>query len=84
MCEMRQVTRASRQIGLIGIGMGTEDMLTESARTFLADSDCVIGAKRMVEPFRKAGQDGAEHGTDRVWIEEYRKEAIVQILKEHP
>ena len=84
MCEMRQVTRASRQIGLIGIGMGTEEMLTESARTFLADSDCVIGAKRMVEPFRKAGQDGAEHGTDRVWIEEYRKEAIVQILKEHP
>ncbi len=39
MCEMRQVTRASRQIGLIGIGMGTEEMLTESARTFLANSD---------------------------------------------
>lgn len=72
------------QIGLIGIGMGTEETLTESARTFIADSDCVIGAKRMVEVFRKVWQEHGANGEEKSCIEEYRKEVIAQILKDHP
>ena len=72
------------QIGLIGIGMGTEETLTESARTFIADSDCVIGAKRMVEPFRKNGQENGANEGEKACIEEYRKEVIAQILRDHP
>ena len=38
-----------RQVYLIGIGMGNPDLLTVRARKIIENSDCLIGAKRMLE-----------------------------------
>ena len=38
-----------RQIYLIGIGMGNPDTLTVGAQKIIARSDCLIGAKRMLQ-----------------------------------
>ena len=38
-----------RQVYLIGIGMGNPDLLTVRARKIIERSDCLIGAKRMLE-----------------------------------
>ena len=37
------------QIYLIGIGMGNPDTLTVRAQRIIGQSDCLIGAKRMLE-----------------------------------
>ena len=46
-----------RKVTLLGIGMGTEETLTVEGKTAIEQSDLLIGAKRMLEPFKKLKKD---------------------------
>ncbi len=45
-----------KQIAIIGTGMDGRETLTEEARGQIAQADCLIGAKRMLEPFLEWGK----------------------------
>lgn len=64
----------SRELHLIGIGMGTAGVLTKQAQEIAASCDCLIGAKRMLEVF--------EH-LDKPMYQAYQPEAVCEILKQH-
>ena len=49
-----------RQVYLIGIGMGNPDLLTVRARKIIERSDCLIGAKRMLEAVQEICRPEAE------------------------
>lgn len=46
-----------RKVTLLGIGMGTEETLTVEGKEAIEQSDLLIGAKRMLEPFKKLKKD---------------------------
>ena len=63
-----------RKIYFVGIGMGSMDSLTEKARSVIADSDCVIGGKRMLQPWIESGKE---------YLIEYKKDVISEYLSKH-
>ncbi|NCB91046.1 MAG: precorrin-6A reductase [Clostridia bacterium] len=65
----------SRQISLVGIGMGTDDTLTMEAKKALDEAQVIIGAGRMLKQME-------EHG--KVLYNAYKPEVICQFIKEHP
>ena len=62
------------QIYLIGIGMGNPDTLTVRAQRIIGQSDCLIGAKRMLESVEN---DRA------VRISSIKNEEIVSAILQH-
>lgn len=84
----------SRQIILAGIGMGTNDLITEEVRKLIEDADCLIGAERM---FMCAQQIRSMDGADRTvnqcveksdrkevtFFKEYHTEEIISYIKRH-
>ena len=71
MCEKNEIQNRKQQIRLIGIGMGSAASMTREAAEAVEDSDCLIGARRMLE---------AAGGKAAVFCE-YRAE---EILSRHP
>lgn len=63
----------ARTVTLIGIGMGPGDLTQRSVRA-LAESDLVIGARRMLESVDTAGKET---------LEEYRADRIAEYLDEN-
>lgn len=64
-----------QQISIIGIGMGNPEMLTGQARKAIDESDCLIGAKRMLE---------AINDFDGERFESINNAEIVSYIQEHP
>lgn len=64
----------SWQVSLVGIGMGTEDTMTEEAKRVCHEADLLIGAKRMLEHVPKGKA---------IYIS-YRPEEIMTYIKAHP
>ena len=62
-------------ITLLGIGMGSFQMLTVQGKNSLDQADLLIGAKRMVDSVKRPGQD--------VFIE-YRSQEIKDYIEKHP
>lgn len=65
-----------RQVWLVGMGPGQEELLTKQARDCLARCDVLIGAKRILEICR-----GYEN---KPFFVSYRREEICAFLREHP
>lgn len=72
MLDERYGFRPPRNITLIGVGPGSEQCLTEEARTAMEEADIVIGAARMLKTAEKIA---AEH------YEEYRPEQIYEYIR---
>lgn len=66
------------QAKLIGIGMGTMETLTKEALQAVVQSDCLIGARRMVEAVYRAGC------RSKAVYYEYQPERIREIITAHP
>lgn len=64
-----------RKIWLVGIGMGSEESLTYEAKRILEQSDCIIGAERMIERFVGKGIP---------CVNEYRPDVIREYVKSNP
>lgn len=64
-----------QQVSIIGIGMGNPEMLTGQARKAIDESECVIGAKRML---------GAIDDFDGERFESIHNAEIVSYIQEHP
>ena len=62
-------------ITLLGIGMGSPEMLTVQGKNSLDQADLLIGARRMVDSVRHPGQD--------VFVE-YRSQEIKDYIDAHP
>lgn len=62
-------------ITLLGIGMGSREMLTVQGKNSLDQADLLIGARRMVDSVRRPDQD--------VFIE-YRSQKIKDYIDSHP
>ena len=62
-------------ITLLGIGMGSREMLTVQGKNSLDQADLLIGARRMVDSVRRPDQD--------VFIE-YRSQEIKDYIDSHP
>ena len=62
-------------ITLLGIGMGSPEMLTVQGKNSLDQADLLIGARRMVDSVRRPDQD--------VFIE-YRSQEIKDYIDSHP
>ena len=62
-------------ITLLGIGMGSPEMLTVQGKACLDQADLLIGARRMVDSVKRPGQD--------VFIE-YRSQEIKNYIDAHP
>ena len=81
----------SQQIILAGIGMGSGDVITEEVRQLIEESDCLIGAERMITSAQKIRsmnglsmrQCERNNRNEGVFIKEYRTEEIVSYIKEH-
>lgn len=67
---------SKRQVYLIGMGPGRQDLLTEEARSCLGQCDVRIGAKRILEI--------CPEYEDRPFFVSYQKEEICAFLREHP
>ena len=74
MCEKNEIQNRKQQIRLIGIGMGSAASMTREAAEAVEDSDCLIGARRMLE---------AAGGKATVFCE-YRAEEILSYIEAHP
>lgn len=48
---------ADRKVTVLGIGMGTEDTLTVEGKKAIEKSDLLIGAKRMLDPYKELKKD---------------------------
>jgi len=55
LCQ-RFALKPSAQVTVIGIGPGSTEAMTLEVRTAIAQADCIIGAKRMVEAVARPGQ----------------------------
>lgn len=64
-----------QDIALVGIGMGSEAVMTVEAREVLNSAQVIIGASRMIEASALNGQDT---------FTEYRAEAIHDFILQHP
>lgn len=62
------------KVKIIGIGMGSEKNLTAEAAEAIKAADVLIGARRMLEPFKALGKP---------MLEEYRSEEISRFLEEN-
>lgn len=62
-------------VTLLGIGMGSPEMLTVQGKNSLDQADLLIGARRMVDSVKRPGQD--------VFIE-YRSQEIKDYIDSHP
>ena len=62
-------------ITLLGIGMGSPEMLTVQGKNSLDQADLLIGARRMVDSVKRPGQD--------VFVE-YRSQEIKKYIDSHP
>ena len=67
--------RMTREIDVVGIGMGARDTLTFEADAALRACDCVIGAKRMLEAVSDYGKP---------CFDEIAPEKIVAQMEAHP
>lgn len=67
-----------RQVYLIGIGMGNPDLLTVRARKIIERSDCLIGAKRMLEAVQKICRPEAERTAS------FQNEEIARLIDRQP
>ncbi len=67
-----------RQVYLIGIGMGNTDTLTVRAHNLIAQSDCLIGAKRMIEAVEGIARPDAQR------FASIKSEEIVQLAESCP
>ena len=74
MCEKNEIQNRKRQIRLIGIGMGSAASTTREGAEAIEGSDCLIGARRMLEA---AGGKAAAFC-------EYRAEEILSYIEAHP
>ena len=63
------------QVTVVGIGPGSKTAMTEEVKNALANADCIIGAKRMVETVAEKGQ-AAHHAI--------APEAITAFIGKHP
>ena len=62
-------------LALLGIGMGSQKLLTVQGRNSLDQADLLIGARRMVDSVKRPGQD--------VFVE-YRSQEIRDYIDAHP
>ena len=67
-----------RQVYLIGIGMGNPDLLTVRARKIIERSDCLIGAKRMLEAVQEICRPEAERTAS------FQNEEIARLIDRQP
>ncbi len=74
MCEKNEIQNRKQQIRLIGIGMGSAASMTREGAEAIEDSDCLIGARRMLE---------AAGGKAAVFCE-YRAEEILSYIEANP
>lgn len=63
------------QVSLVGIGMGTQETLTQKAQEVLSEAQLIIGARRMVEAVARP---------DQKQLTEYRAEEIAAYIEAHP
>lgn len=82
-----------RYVSLVGIGTGSMKTISAEAREAIRESDCVIGAKRMLEAvgMGKKGmarasscEDEGENQDAKVIYCEYRPEKIKELILAHP
>ena len=88
MCENRNQQTEKQKIFLVGIGMGTAASLTGQAKAALERCDYLIGARRMLETFRKMrkirqnpdkpGESGTAEEPE--YAEAYVTEEIVSLI----
>lgn len=72
--EYFQIQRRPK-ITLLGIGMGSPEMLTIQGKKTLEEADLIVGAQRMTDAVKRPGQDV---------LVEYRAEAIKEYVNLHP
>lgn len=61
-------------VTIVGIGPGSQETMTVQVRQAIAQADCIIGAKRMVEAVAGPGQ---------VTFQAIAPEAIAQLIRDH-
>ena len=66
----------TKNINLIGIGLGNPDLLTKAAISAIERSAVIIGAKRIIESVK-------EDFPDKIYFIEYNTEKIIEIIKEN-
>lgn len=74
LCERFGFTRTP-QVKIVGIGPGSQDLLTLEALRAIDEADCLIGAKRMLETVKSDGK---------VLFEAIAPEAIADFIRNHP
>ncbi len=62
------------KVYIVGIGMGTQKTMTAEAAEAVEKADILIGAKRMIAPFKDKGKP---------CFDEYRSDEIVRIIAEN-
>lgn len=72
MCEKRQ------KVSLVGIGMGTKMTMTAQAEEAIRNTDCLIGAERMLDAVR-----GMEAAAGKPEFAEYRTGEILSYIRSH-
>ena len=65
----------TKNINLIGIGLGNPDLLTKAAISAIERSAVIIGAKRIIESVK-------EDFPDKIYFIEYNTEKIIDIIRE--
>ena len=80
----------SRQIILAGIGMGSNQLITEEVRQLIETANCLIGAERMLACAQQIrseavpeAQGEKKERKECALFKEYRTEEIVSYIKEH-
>ena len=76
-----------KKIWIVGIGTGSREQLTVQAEKVIRESDCLIGAKRMLQLAREvweAIEDQDMEAKQPVQVKEYQSDKIVQYIVEHP
>ena len=66
--------KKTKNINLIGIGLGNPNLLTKAAYEAIKNSDIIIGAKRIVDSVK-------EDFKDKSYFIEYKKEKIIDIIR---
>ena len=64
----------TKNINLIGIGLGNPNLLTKAAYEAIKNSDMIIGAKRIVDSVK-------EDFKDKTYFIEYKTEKIIEIIR---
>ena len=64
----------TKNINLIGIGLGNPNLLTKAAYEAIKNSDIIIGAKRIVDSVK-------EDFKDKAYFIEYKTEKIIYIIR---